>query len=66
VNRNAASAPGLYDILIYKRNESWIPKLEALLKGPGDALVVVGAAHLGGKRGVLELLRAKGYTIEQL
>jgi uncharacterized protein YbaP (TraB family) len=27
-------------------------------------LFVVGAAHLPGEQGVLELLRAKGYTVE--
>jgi uncharacterized protein YbaP (TraB family) len=37
-----------------------------MLQGNDDALVVVGAAHLVGKQGVLELLKAKGYTVEQL
>ena len=27
-------------------------------------LLVVGAGHLPGKRGVLELLKAEGYTVE--
>jgi uncharacterized protein YbaP (TraB family) len=52
--------------LIVKRNQSWIPEIEQMLKGPSDALVVVGAAHLVGKTGVVELLRAKGYTVEQI
>jgi len=29
-------------------------------------LVVAGAAHMGGPNGVLALLRARGYRIEQL
>ena len=37
-----------------------------LIRGKDDALVIVGAGHLVGKDGVVELLRAKGYTIEQL
>jgi uncharacterized protein YbaP (TraB family) len=37
-----------------------------MLQGTDDALVVVGAAHLVGKQGVLEMLKAKGYSIEQL
>jgi hypothetical protein len=35
-----------------------------MLKSKDDALVVVGAGHLVGKSGVVEMLRAKGYTVE--
>jgi uncharacterized protein YbaP (TraB family) len=66
INRNAAKSASLYEILVYKRNRSWIPEIETLLNGKDDALIVVGAAHLVGKQGVLELLRVKGYTVEQL
>jgi uncharacterized protein YbaP (TraB family) len=66
LNRRLDNAPGLRTALLTNRNRSWIPKLEELLKGKDDALVVVGAGHLVGKEGVLELLRAKGYTIEQM
>lgn len=58
--------PEMLDAMIVKRNESWIPKIEAMLKGSSDALVVVGAAHLVGPKGIVQLLRAKGYTVEQL
>jgi hypothetical protein len=60
------SSPGVFAALITNRNQAWIPKLESLIRGKDDALVVVGAGHLVGKEGVVELLRAKGYTIEQL
>ncbi len=59
-------SPKMIEVMLNNRNASWIPKIDAMLKGKDDALVVVGAAHLMGKQGVLELLRAKGYTIEQL
>lgn len=59
-------SPGVTKVLLTDRNASWIPKLEEMLKGTDDALVVVGAAHLVGKQGVVELLKAKGYTVEQL
>jgi uncharacterized protein YbaP (TraB family) len=29
-------------------------------------MVLVGSGHLGGPKGVLELLRAKGYRLTQL
>ena len=59
-------SPAMMDIMLNDRNARWIPRIDALLRGHDDALVVVGAAHLIGKKGVLELLKAKGYTIEQL
>jgi uncharacterized protein YbaP (TraB family) len=66
INSGMKSSPGVYTALITNRNRSWIPKLESLIRGKDDALVVVGAGHLVGKDGVVELLRAKGYTIEQM
>lgn len=66
LNRRLDRAPGLRDALLTSRNRNWIPKLEQLIKGNDDALVVVGAGHLVGKDGVLQLLKAKGYTIEQM
>lgn len=59
-------SPELIDKLLTQRNASWLPQIEQMLKGKDDVLVVVGAAHLVGKKGLLELLKAKGYTIEQM
>lgn len=51
------------DILLYDRNANWSKKLQELM--PGSSLVVaVGAGHLPGKKGVLNLLREAGYTVE--
>jgi len=51
------------DILLYDRNANWSTKLQELM--PGNSLVVaVGAGHLPGKKGVLNLLRQAGYTVE--
>jgi uncharacterized protein len=66
LNSRMTSAPGLLTTLLTNRNRSWIPKLETMLQGSDDVLVVVGAGHLVGKQGVVEMLRAKGYTIEQM
>jgi uncharacterized protein YbaP (TraB family) len=57
--------PLLYQRLLVERNRNWIPKIEALFARPRPALVVVGAAHLVGPDGLIALLRAKGYTVEQ-
>ena len=57
------STPEEDDALIYNRNADWAEKIPAILACK-STLFVVGAAHLPGERGVLELLRVKGYTIE--
>jgi len=60
------SDPLMYQRLLVERNRNWMPKIEALFARRGRALVVVGAAHMVGPDGLLAMLRAKGYTIEQL
>jgi len=58
--------PNLYQRLLVERNRNWMPKIEALFNRPGHTLVVVGAAHLVGPDGLLAMLKAKGYAVEQL
>ena len=60
------SDPVMYQRLLVERNRNWMPKIEALFARRGRALVVVGAAHLIGPDGVIAMLKAKGYTVEQL
>lgn len=60
--------PKLYRRINVERNDAWVPKLEARLKraGDDDTLVVVGALHTIGSDGIVEKLRAKGYTVERV
>ena len=58
--------PQMYERLLVERNRNWLPKLEALFSRPGRAFVVVGAAHLVGPDGLIALLKAKGYQVEQV
>lgn len=55
----------LYQRLLVNRNKNWMPKIEELFTRKGHALVVVGAAHLVGPDGLLTMLKARGYAIEQ-
>jgi hypothetical protein len=66
INAEASYSASSLATLVTNRNKNWIPKIEQMLKGKSDALVVVGAAHLVGKEGVVELLKAKGYSVEQM
>jgi uncharacterized protein YbaP (TraB family) len=60
------SDPDLYQRLLVDRNRAWLPQLEGLFSRPGRSFVVVGAAHLVGPDGLLQMLKAKGYAVEQM
>ena len=57
--------PGMDERLLGVRNRAWIPKLEGWIRSGKIYFVLAGAAHMGGPNGLLSLLRAKGYQIEQ-
>jgi uncharacterized protein YbaP (TraB family) len=44
------------------RNKRWIPKLSVLMKSK-KLFIAVGAGHLPGENGVIQLLRNQGYTV---
>jgi hypothetical protein len=58
--------PNLYRLLVSERNKRWVPQIEKLLHGNQDYFVVVGALHLVGDGGLLELMRRDGYKAEAL
>lgn len=51
-------------ILLTDRNEKWIPIIDKHLKENKSLFIAVGAGHLPGQLGVLELLKNKGYIIK--
>jgi hypothetical protein len=51
------------DLLLYARNRKWAKMLDNLLPEK-SLLIAVGAGHLPGKQGVIELLRKEGFTVE--
>jgi hypothetical protein len=65
IRTSFASYPAAYNSLIVERNHNWIPQLQLCLSKPTPCFVVVGAAHMVGPDGLIALLRAKGYKIEQ-
>ena len=50
------------DVLLYNRNRNWVDKLKDLMPKK-SLLVAVGAGHLPGEKGVINLLRKAGYTV---
>ncbi len=58
--------PVLYQSLLVDRNNSWIPKIEIMLKTPEIEFILVGALHLAADEGVIAQLIKLGYQIERL
>ena len=53
-----------YQAVLVKRNEAWVPQIEAMLDQPGSVFIAVGAGHLAGPDSVVTMLRDKGYEVE--
>ena len=54
-------------IMLTKRNIAMVEKIiEYLTGGEGDYFVVVGAAHMVGRSGIVQLLIDAGYTVERV
>ncbi|EKU91298.1 TraB/GumN family protein [Bacteroides oleiciplenus] len=57
--------PGEMEALLDNRNKAWIEKMPAIMKD-APTLFVVGAGHLPGNNGVLNLLKQAGYSVEPM
>jgi len=53
------------DILLDNRNRNWVGQLKNIMKTT-SVFVAVGAGHLVGKAGLIELLRKEGYTLRPI
>jgi uncharacterized protein YbaP (TraB family) len=51
------------DLLLFQRNRNWVTKLQTIFN-EHSVVVAVGAGHLPGDKGVINLLRMAGYTVE--
>ena len=56
---------GHMDLLLYTRNRNWVQQMEPIMQEK-STLFAVGAGHLGGEKGVLDLLRKKGYNLRPI
>lgn len=61
-----AKNPELREALLVERNRRWLPRIIELTAKSDDYLVIVGALHLVGEDGVIELLRERGLSVRQL
>jgi len=66
LNEGSEQYPVIFKRLVTNRNQNWIPKIQELLTGDKNAVVIVGVGHLVGSEGVVELLKKKGLKVTQL
>ncbi len=57
--------PELADVLIYSRNARWADQVSDMLRDGDEVLIVVGAMHLVGDKGLPALLEQRGYKVER-
>ena len=48
------------------RNADWTDQIETMMKGSGSAFIAVGVAHLADQDSVIDMLKARGFTVERL
>jgi len=66
LREGSEESPALFKKLTVDRNQRWLPQIEKMLQDSGnDYLVVTGALHMVGSDGLVQLLRSKGYHVEQ-
>lgn len=62
MDRASAMTPEEADAMLYNRNSSWVNFLIGILPAT-SIMIVVGAGHLPGERGVINLLRKAGFSV---
>ncbi|NIJ55374.1 TraB/GumN family protein [Dyadobacter arcticus] len=53
---------GNEEIMLFARNKKWISRIQKIMSEK-PTFFAVGAAHLGGEKGVIALLRKEGYQV---
>ena len=63
ISEESSDSGNFEELLLTKRNISWIAPMQELM-AKGTTFFAVGAGHLGNDKGVIALLRSKGYSVE--
>ncbi len=61
--RSKALAAQVDNRVVYERNRRFVQRIVGLAAPDRPVFVAIGALHLGGERGVLELLRRRGFVV---
>ncbi|KOS06716.1 hypothetical protein AM493_12255 [Flavobacterium akiainvivens] len=60
---NLSSGEKYLKVMLWDRNTVMVKSIDSLMR-TGSLFAAVGAAHLPGKHGIIEMLRTKGYTVK--
>jgi uncharacterized protein YbaP (TraB family) len=63
---NDEALKAIHRKIMTDRNRNMARKITAYLKSGRKIFVVVGAGHLVGDEGIIELLKKEGYRVDQL
>jgi uncharacterized protein YbaP (TraB family) len=66
INKVNSTSAAFDEKFLYKRNEIQATSIDSIIRTRQSLFVGVGAAHLPGQRGVIELLRRMGYTLRPI
>ncbi|WP_028641525.1 TraB/GumN family protein [Novosphingobium acidiphilum] len=58
--------PVLHDALLTARDKAWTAQIDTMLRSGARPFIAVGAAHVAGRDGLPEMLRAKGWTVTRV
>lgn len=61
-----AEFPGLYKRLLPDRNKNWVRQIHVFMETPGTFFIAVGAGHMPGDEGLINLLIKAGYNVERV
>ncbi|MFT5820700.1 MAG: hypothetical protein ACI8ZM_001945 [Crocinitomix sp.] len=62
LNKQSPEFMEFADLFLYDRNRAWVPKLAEEMKDK-SCFIAVGAGHLFGDNGLIDLFQKKGYTL---
>lgn len=62
VDEKDSGLGGYSDLFLYQRNKNWIPHFTRMMNEK-PTFFAVGAGHLGGPKGVIQLLKKAGYKV---
>jgi uncharacterized protein len=65
INKEEFGVGNFTDLLLYNRNKNWVSTMERIFSS-SSVVIAVGAGHLPGQKGVINLLRQAGYTVEPI
>ncbi len=63
INAGFDEYPELKQSLLIDRNHTWLDEIIGFINDKEDYLIIVGAGHLAGEEGLVNLLKDKGYSV---